>query len=124
MDYMIANKSNLFDELLQVLGSHQNEPGVVSALEDLKAAKVNYTQRSIDHMLNCLVLVIHDLVVHPPSKKLQTELSTVIHRHYTGMFEAGSRLSELALEYETSGGKLLSRDEILAEVDERRGTAR
>src|SRR5712664_2946118 len=108
MDYTISNNSRLFDELLQVLNSHQNEPGVVEALDDLKAAKVNYIQRSIDHMMNCLVLAIHDLVVHPPSKKLQEELSTVIHRHYTGMFQAGSRLSEMAREYEASGGKALS----------------
>jgi hypothetical protein len=37
-----CNNAKLFDELLQVLNSHQNEPGVVEALDDLKAAKVNY----------------------------------------------------------------------------------
>jgi hypothetical protein len=124
MDYTISNNAKLFDELLQVLNSHQNEPGVVEALEDLKAAKVNYIQRSIDHMMNCLVLAIHDLVVNPPSQELQKELSSVIHRHYTGIFQAGSRLSEMAREYEANGGKPLSPDEILEEVDSRRGTSR
>jgi len=124
MDYTISNNSKLFDELLQVLNSHQSEPGVDEALDALKAAKLNYIQRSIDHMMNCLVLAIHDLVVHPPSKELQKDLSTVIHRHYTGMFQAGSRLSEMAREYEARGGKPLSHDEILEAVDERRGTAR
>ena len=70
MDYTISNNSKLFDELIQVLKSHQNEPGVVEALDDLKAAKVNYIQRSIDHMMSCLVLAIHDLVIHPPSGSL------------------------------------------------------
>src|SRR5947207_3201751 len=124
MDYTISNNSKLFDELLQVLNSHQSEQGVVEVLDDLKAAKVNYLQRSIDHMMNCLVLAIHDLVVHPPSKELQKELSAVIHQHYIGMFQAGSRLSEMASKHEATGGKPLSHDEILQEVDERRGTAR
>jgi hypothetical protein len=44
--------------LLKVLNDHQREPGVVEALEDLKAAGFNYVQRSIDHMLSCLVLTI------------------------------------------------------------------
>jgi hypothetical protein len=124
MDYTISNNSRLFDELLQVLNSHQNEPGVVEALDDLNAAKVNYVQRSIDHMVNCLVLAIHDLVVHPPSPELRADLGQVIHRYYTGIFQAGSRLGDMAREYEASGGKLLSRDEILREVDERRGVSR
>src|SRR6266567_6366233 len=115
MDYTISNNSRLFDDLLQVLNNHQNEPGVVEALDYLKAAKVNYVQRSIDHMINCLVLAIHDLVVHPSGAELRADLSAVIHRHYTGMFEAGSRLAEMAREYEASGGKLLSHDEILRE---------
>jgi hypothetical protein len=70
MDYTISNNARLFDALIQVLNEHQNEPGVVEALEDLKAAKINYVQRSIDHMMNCLVLAVHDLVVHPPSPQL------------------------------------------------------
>ena len=124
MDYTISNNSKLFDELLKVLNRHQKESGAIEAIADLKAAKVNYVQRSIDHMMNCLVLAIHDLLVHPPSPELQRELSNAIHRHYVEMFQAGSRVNELAREYETSGGKPLSHDEILDEVDERRGTAR
>jgi len=70
-------------------------------------------------MMNCLVLAIHDLVAHPPSKELQKDLSAIIHQHYIRMFQAGSRLSEMAREYEATGGKPLSQDEILEEVDER-----
>ena len=124
MDYTISNNSKLFDEVLDVLSRHQEEPGVGAALEDLRAAKVNYVQRSIDHMMNCLVLTIHDLVVHRPSEELQNELKAVIDSHYQGIFRARSRLSELACHYDTSGGKRLSREEILNEVDERRGTSR
>ena len=124
MDYTISNYAGLFDELLQVLNKHQNEPGVVEALEDLKAAKINYVQRSMDHMMNCLVLTVHDLVVHPPSESLQSELQAVIHGFYMGISQAGPRLSQLARDYEASGGKLLSREEILEEVDARRGSSR
>jgi hypothetical protein len=124
MDYTISNNAKLFDAVLEVLNKHQNEPGVVEALEDLKAAKVNYVQRSIDHMMNCLVLAIHDLVVHPPSEALWGDLKYVIHQFYAGILQAGPRLSELAHQYEASGGKPLSHDEILKEVDERRGTSR
>jgi hypothetical protein len=124
MDYTISNNAKLFDELLDVLNKHQNEPGVIEALEDLKAAKVNYVQRSIDHMMSCLVLVIHDLLVHPPSNELQSDLRSVIHGFYMGIFQAGSRLSELARQYEVSGGEPLSREAILEEVDQRRGTSR
>jgi hypothetical protein len=124
MDYTIGSVAKLFDEVLQVLNKHQKEPGVAEALEDLKAAKVNYVQRSIDHMMNCAVLAIHDLFVHAPSKELQGELRSVIDRFCTGIFQAGSRLSELARQYEASGGKPLSHEEILGEVGERRGTSR
>jgi len=124
MDYTISNNAKLFDELLQVLNNHRSEPGVVEALEDLKAAKVNYLQRSIDHMMNCLVLAIHDLIVNPPNTELKKDLIAVIHRYYTGIFEAGSKLTEMAREYEASGGQPLSHDEILEEVDGRRGGAR
>ena len=124
MDYTISNNAKLFDEVLDVLSGYQDEPGVGAALEDLRAAKVNYVQRSIDHMMNCFVLAIHDLVVHRPSEELQNKLRAVIDRHYQGIFRAGSRLNDLAGQYDTSGGKPLSRDEILNEVDERRGTSR
>jgi len=75
-------------------------------------------------MMNCLVLAIHDLFENPPSKELQSDLRSVIDRFYTGIFEARGKLSDLARQYEASGGKPLSHDEILEEVDERRGTSR
>jgi hypothetical protein len=124
MDYTISNNAKLFDAILQVLNEHQNEAGVIEALEDLKAAKVNYVQRSIDHMVSCLFLAIHDLVVHPPSKELWSDLRSVIHQYYVGTLQAGPKLSDLAHQYESSGGQLLSHDEILKEVDERRGSSR
>ena len=124
IDHTASNNTKLFDDLLAVLNRHAQEPGVLILLEDLQSAKLNYAQRSIDHMMNCLVLVIHDLVAHPPSEELSTELKLVIHRFYTGIFEAPARLSEMAHCYESSGGTLLSADEILREVDDRRGASR
>ncbi|MEP6539507.1 MAG: hypothetical protein ABJF23_29490 [Bryobacteraceae bacterium] len=124
MDYTISNNSKLFDELIHVLNSHTSESGVVEALDDLKAAKFNYTQRSIDHMLSCLVLALHDLTMIPLSAELRMELGATIHRHCTQMFQAGARLGDMAHDYEVSGGKPLTHDEILEEVDLRRGTAR
>ncbi|SPF43639.1 hypothetical protein SBA4_3070015 [Candidatus Sulfopaludibacter sp. SbA4] len=124
MDYPVTKNGKLLDELLQVLNSHHKESGVVEALEDLKAAKINYQQRSTDHMLQALVLAVHDLMVHPPSRELSGELRSVIQSYYDETLGAGSRLAELARQYEASGGRLLSREEILQEVDERRGTSR
>ena len=123
MDYTISNNARLFDELLKVLNDHQREPGVVEAIDDLQAAQRNYVNRSIDHMLSCLVLTIHNLIVHPPSEGLRKDIGNVINAFYHGTISVGSRLSDLAHEYERQGGQLLSRDEILKELDERRGTA-
>lgn len=123
MDYTITNTAQLFDELLSVLNKHYKEPGAIEALEYLRAAKLNYKQRSIDHMTNCLILIIHSLVVHPPSDELQRDLRSAIHQFVKGIFEAGSKLGELAHQYEETGGRLLTQEEILKEVDERRGLA-
>src|SRR5258708_7621800 len=61
MSHTVRNNSKLFDELLQVLNRHHDEPGVIEAHEDLRSARANYVQGSIDHMVNCLVLTLHDL---------------------------------------------------------------
>ena len=121
MDYTIANNSKLFDELLAVLAKHSDERGVPEAIEHLRAAQSNYVQRSLDHMMNSLVLALHDLTAHPPAPALQNELSAVISGFVQGIFETPAKLRRLADEYERSGGKPLSTDEILREVDERRG---
>ncbi|MBI4906474.1 MAG: hypothetical protein HY820_22785 [Acidobacteria bacterium] len=65
-----------------VLNRHHKEDGVVEAMEDLKAAKTNYTQRSLDQMLTWLILAIHDLIAHPPSEELRRELNAVVHDFY------------------------------------------
>jgi hypothetical protein len=121
MDYTISNNSRLFDELLTVLNEHQNEPGVVEAIEDLKAAKFNYRQRSMDHMLSCLVLTLHDLIVHPPTGELSRKLSNVIHSFYGRTTSFGSTLRDLGDQYERQGGPLLTPEQAVREVDERRG---
>ncbi len=120
MDYMISNNAKLFDEILAVLDRHRDEPGVSETVENLRAARANYVNRSIDHMINCLALAMHYLLVNPPGEQLRDELRSAIDRFVSGIFAMGSRLAEIAGEYERSGGKLLSTEEILQEVSERR----
>lgn len=124
MDYTISNNAALFDRALEILERYREEPGVGEALDDLNAAKVNYAQRSIDHMLNCLVLTAYDLFSRPLPPQLVTELRAVVYQYVQRALGAGSKMSDLAREYKEAGGRLLSDEEILREVDERRGTAR
>lgn len=124
VDYKIDKNAELFDELLDVLNKDRGESGVLAAIEKLEAAKFNYGQRSLDHMLKALVLTVYDLVLQQTSKELQKDLGDVIRDYVNWSLQAGARISALAHEYEPRGGKPLSRDEILQEVDERRGTSR
>jgi hypothetical protein len=124
MDNTIRNNAQLFDDLLRVLDKHHKEPGVVEAIDGLKAAKSNYVHRSIDHMMNCLVIAIHGLAFHGVKNELWSELGSVIEQYYRAIMQVGPRLSELAHRYEAGGGRLLNQDEILQEVDDRRGTSR
>lgn len=121
MDYTIANNAKLFDELLAVFEKHVDEPGIAEAMGHLRAAKENYVQRSLDHMVNSLVLALHDLSANPPAKPVQDELRAVIRSFVDEIFQAPAKLRRLAEEYERSGGELLSAEEILREVNERRG---
>ena len=122
MDYTVKNVAMLFDELLRVLNDHQTEEGVLETFACLNAAKFNYEQRDIDHMMNNLILAFHQLsVLRNP--QLQAELRSVIQAFVKYIDEAGSRMAKLAEEYRASGGKLLSREEILEEVNERRGAS-
>jgi hypothetical protein len=121
MDYTIANNAKLFDELLGALAKHAEDPGITEAIAHLRAAKENYVQRSLDHMLNSLVLALYDLSTHRIDQRLSDELNSVISSFVHGIIEAPARLRKMAEEYERRGGKLLSADEILREVEERRG---
>lgn len=124
MDYTIRNHEKLFDELLAVLNRHAGEPGVGEVIADLNAARLNYRNRSIDHMLSCLVLTIHGLSASSTSNALRDDLRAVLDKFVKDILQTGSKLRALAREYEESGGKLLSREEILQEVEERRGVSR
>ncbi|HTA69032.1 MAG TPA: hypothetical protein VK776_12170 [Bryobacteraceae bacterium] len=122
MDYIIKDHAKLFDDLIQVLDEDKSEP---HALEYLKAAKFNYDQRSMDHMLMNVVLTIYDLLGHSATNdKLRTKLREVIVAHVNQKFDAAKQLSTLSDQYRASGGKLLTHEEILQEVNERRGTSR
>jgi hypothetical protein len=124
MDRTFANHAQLFDDLLSVLERHREEPGVAEAFEDLKAAKINYAQGSTDQLVTCLVLAANNLATHSPSPALVDELKAAMTQFVAKKLETGSRLSDLARQYEAGGGKLLSYEEILREVDERRGVSR
>jgi hypothetical protein len=60
----------------------------------------------------------------PPNEALRRDLQAVIDRYSNEILSGPSKLAELAREYEAAGGKLLTRDEILQEVYERRGASR
>jgi hypothetical protein len=124
VDSTIARNIKLFDDTLQILNLHAEEDGVREALADLEAAKLNYEQRSIDHMVGCLFLALHDLVVHPPSQALQNDLKNLVDRLYADILRAGSSPGNMARNYERTGAKPLSNQEILEEVNERRGASR
>jgi hypothetical protein len=121
MDYIIEDNARLFDELIKIL--YEEDPRS-HAFEALMAAKANYDQRSMDHTLMNLVLAIYDLLGDSVTKETREKLKSAIAAHVNQKFEAMKKLTSLGDEYRASGGKLLSRDEILQEVDERRGTSR
>jgi hypothetical protein len=124
MDYAISSNARFFDDLLKVLDDHHGEAGVAEAIEGLKAAKFNYAQRSMDHMLRGLVLAVHSLTVNQLSERLRREIFEIFEAYYRYAMSAGSRMTEIARQYERQGGPLLSPDQVLKEVDERRGTSR
>jgi hypothetical protein len=121
MDYIIEDNARLFDELIKIL--YEDDPQC-HAFEALQLAKANYEQRSMDHMLTNLVLTICELLGDSVSPALREKVKSVIISHANQKFEAMKKLTSLSDQYRASGGKLLSYDEILQEVDERRGTSR
>ncbi|MEK7406307.1 MAG: hypothetical protein AAB225_14490 [Acidobacteriota bacterium] len=124
MEYTRANHERLFDELLDVLNNHRDEAGAAEAWAYLRAAKLNYLQHDVNHMMSSLILAVHQLAIMPGNPGLQDDLHAVL-RHFVTFFSgAADELRRLAEEYEASGGKLLSREEILREVSERRGALR
>jgi hypothetical protein len=121
MDYIIEDNAKLFDELIKIL--YEEDPQC-HAFEALRLAKANYEQRSMDYMLTNLVLASSELLGDSVSPGLREKVRSAITAHANRKFEAMKKLTSLRDEYKASGGKLLSRDEILQEVDERRGTSR
>ena len=121
MDATVVSVIRLFDEILAVLNRHQNEPGVVEVLEYLKAARYNYAQRDIDRMILSLLLAMNDF------PKLGPEVTSAIQQLIHGVArlrsEVPARMANLAQEYQSRGGKLLSLGEALEEVSRRRGSS-
>ena len=123
-DHTVKNNSELLTALIVVLNRHRNIEGAVATLEYLKSAKHNYVQRDIDRMMNSLVLALDALSGLPPDTKLLPELGEVTRQYVRWISQTGERMERLAKEYEAGGGKLLSREEILDEVADRRGAPR
>jgi hypothetical protein len=121
MDYIIEDNAKLLNELIAIL--YEDDPHS-RAFEALKSVKANYDQRSMDHMLSNLVLAIYELIGNSSNQELREKIKSVINAYANQKFDAMKRLTSLSDQYKASGGKLLSRDEILQEVDERRGTSR
>ena len=124
MDHTVANQTGLFDDLLAVLERHRDEPGTEEVRGYLNAAKVNYAQRSVYHLVVSLALALDRLMALPPAGELGTELRSVIRTFAAEIDQASARMFELSRKYQESGGRLLCRDEILEEVAERRGASK
>jgi hypothetical protein len=114
----------LFDALLEVLARHEDTAAVPEILQDLKSARFNYTQRDVGHLVNNLCRVLYKLIDGPLDEALKDDLRKEIRARAKAILATAAELRQLADEYEAKGGKLLSQDEILAEVAERRGGSR
>ena len=71
MDHTVANQTRLFDDLLAVLERHRDEPGAEEVRGYLNAAKVNYVQRSVYHLVVSLALALDRLMALPPADELR-----------------------------------------------------
>jgi len=100
----------------------QEDNAAAAAFESLKAARFNYRQRDFDHLMNNLVLCLNDLS-STSNPKLLDELRNELRGFQKDAFSAAP-LVALANEYRAGGGRVLSRQEILDEVSERRGAPR
>ena len=119
MDYIIEDNAKLLNELIEIL--YEDDPHS-RAFEALRNVKANYEQRSMDHTLMTLVLAIYELLGDSVTKETRDKIKSALVAYANQEFDAMKKLTSLSDQYRESGGKLLSRDEILQEVDERRGT--
>jgi hypothetical protein len=124
VDHTRENYTALFDALLKVLGTHQNEQGAGEAWAYLRSARFCYAQQDMDHMVGNLVLALDSLARVPRNSGLWDQLLDEVRRFVAFFSRAPGEMRTLAEEYEANGGDLLSRDQILEEVSERRGALR
>jgi hypothetical protein len=121
MDYIIEDNARLLNELIAIL--REDDPHS-RAFEAFRNVKANYDQRSLDHTLMTLVLAIYELLGDSVTKETRDKIKSALVAYANQKFDAMKKLTSLSDRYRASGGMLLSRDEILQEVDERRGTSR
>ena len=111
----------LFEQLIEVLNKYQTKDGAIEVLGFLGAARENYSQGSIDHMLRSLLLAWEHAGKLDP--EISKELRSVVSTFVAKIFAAAAEMSRLSEEYEVAGGKPLSREEINEEVNARRGAS-
>jgi hypothetical protein len=124
MDRAIENNTRLFDVILERLTKHFPDDTAVEVHEYLKAAKFNYQQRDIDHMVFNLALALDRLAARNVSGELKQDLRKTIRRFVKDIDASASKMIRLSDEYRASGGKLLSPEEVREEVNARRGISR
>lgn len=123
MNSKLDEYRGLFDVLLAVLDQHKSERGAEKAYAYLKSAKLNYVHNDTDRMIGTAMLALQQILEEAPYE-LQAELREKVLSFIRLNSASPEILRKLAQEYEASGGKLLSPDEVLQEVAERRGAAR
>ena len=84
-----SDNAKLFDALERSCRSTRLSLVSRRQFEDLRAAKANYVERSIDHMLKGLILMIDDLVSQQTKEELQKDLGAV--NMSTGFFSGGTK---------------------------------
>lgn len=114
----------MFDALLKVLAKHEGGTATQEVVQDLQSARFNYTQGDVGHLVNNLCRVLSKLMDGSVDETLRKDLEKELRARSTSILSAAAELRRLAEEHEAKGGKLLSQDEILAEVAERRGGSR
>ena len=124
VDHAREKYTALFNALLKVLDAHRDEPGAGEAWAYLRSARFCYGQQDMDHMVGNLVLALDSLARVPRNSVLWDQLLSEVRGFVAFFSGAPGEMRKLAEEYEANVGDLLSREQILEEVSERRGALR
>jgi len=123
MNRQLDDYVGLFDVLLAVLDQHRNKPGAEEAHAYLKSARFNYVRNDTDRMIGAVMMALRQILAVAPDE-LKADLREKVLDFIRLCSASPELLRKLAEEYEASGGKPLSPEEVLQEVAERRGAFR